>query len=440
MTPEELPQRIAETGEMLSRLIRRRMENPKAPNRLPGLLKSLSGALWPGSVAAALRTPQQADGQIYRMVDEAIASALRDGTRIEIVADLYNQLPRETVALQETALEVALQTVVAFERLGRIEIHPVPYLVSLNNYVGRLLQMGRIAEAETAGRRAVSFADDSRYSTLPDMPPARASALENIAHVLREMGRPAEALAATEAARSVYEQLSREKPEFKKNLATCLNNHIAVLTELERHEEAVKIGREAAKLLKEMVQDRPYNSPQFAAEGLQAFEDNLWPTYAICLIALTSELEKTGRREEGLHAAEESVWILTRLAEESQEFSPLLAQAQANHAMALDGLGRYEEALSAVSPALDTVRRLESLRPGHFTYYVAHVLRQESLYLARLGRNREALAPGQEAVELYRQVEQQRPGLVRTELEGTIEQVEIIRARMETAGQSEAGL
>jgi len=437
MTPEQLPQRIVETGNTVTRLIHRAMENPAASDRLPRFLQVLAGELWPGAVAAALRTPQDVDGRIYRIADESIASALRTGTRPEIVADLYNRLPRDTVALQETVLEVARQAVLVMEQRNRVDLYPAGYLELLNNYVGRLIQMGRVGEAETQALKAVAFANDAKYSALPDMSAARAAALENQAHVLRETQRPSEALAPLEQARTIYEGLSRNQPEFKRSLALCLNNHIAVLTALDDPRQAVALGRQAAALFRELVAGVPRKLAEFASGGLEVSVRNVWPNYAICLVALASPLNKTGQYEESLAATTEAVSILSQLAEESPEYSSLLAQAQTNHAMALTGVERFEEALGAMSEAVRNFRELERLRPGTFTFYVAHSLRWQSLILAQVGRLPEALDPVRESAALFQKLEDSRPGSVTAELRGTLQQLQAIVEALGVAGSDQ---
>jgi len=442
MKPEDIPQRTAEAASAVTYLVRGFGENPEAENPLPDFLESLSGELWPAAIAAALETPQNLDGQAYRMVDEAIAAALRDGAHPDIVMKLYDRLPRDTVALRETALELARQLVLMTEqRQDLVERHPADYLRFQNNYVGRLLQMERIDKAEEEAAKAVDFANLPNHAGRADVAPERASALEHQSHVLRATNRPSEALVAMDKAREIYEELCRERPEFKPSLAICLNNYIALLTPLKRPEDAVRFGRQAAALFRELVADRPLTGGEFDKTGLEAWIKNIWPNLAICLIALSSALQKIGEHEESLGAIAEAVRILSLLANESHEFTPWLAQAQSNHAMALEALHRYEEALGAVSAAVETFRKLEGLRPGAFTFYLAHVLRRQSLVLAKLGRLAEAVDPCREAARLYGELEKQRPESVRAELAGTEEQLETILSMLadaEASGQAGA--
>ena len=89
---------------------------------------------WAGALKAAQITPQETEAAVYRSIDSAMAELLRSGSYLEVVADLYNSLPRDTAALQETALEVAHQTLKAVETRGRVEVDPVGYLaLDFNN-------------------------------------------------------------------------------------------------------------------------------------------------------------------------------------------------------------------------------------------------------------------------------------------------------------------
>ena len=427
MNAEDLEKRIVESGSVTVRLIRRAIENPARRVLVAGFLQALSDDLWAGAISAALQTPQSADGQTYRMVDETIASALRGGGHLKTVLALYDQLPRETVALQETALEVASQVVAAVEEQGIAEKDPAGYLLLRNNYVGRLLQMENAVKAEEEAGKTLEFANDPRHAALPNIAAERASAFEFRAIALRETNRPSEALGAMDAAREIYEGLSREQPDkFRASLAICLNNYISLFTSLHRYEDAARCGRSAAALFRELLPENQFTVGRFAKEGLKGWMEDVRPNLATCLVALSSALEKTEKHEEALAAATEAVSILLRLTDDFPEFSPLLAQAQDNHAMALEGLNKYAEALESVSAATKLFRELERLRPGMYTYYLAHSLRRRSLVLAKLGRWTESVEPCGESVELFKVVRSGRPEAFVQEFDGTLSQMETI--------------
>jgi hypothetical protein len=100
-----------------------------------------------------------------------------------------------------------------------------------------------------------------------------------------------------------------------------------LLTALKQSEKAVRVGRQAATLFRELLAGARLTAAEFMTKELQASIDNTWPNYAICLIALASPLNP-GRLEESLAATGEAVAILTQLVEESDEFYPLLAGAE----------------------------------------------------------------------------------------------------------------
>jgi tetratricopeptide (TPR) repeat protein len=86
--------------------------------------------------------------------------------------------------------------------------------------------------------------------------------------------------------------------------------------------------------------------------------------------------------------------------------------ALANQSLRLAGLGRYEEALTAVTEATNTYRALAAARPDAFTPNLALALANQSLWLAELGRYEEALAAVTEAVDIRRRLAAARPDVV----------------------------
>jgi hypothetical protein len=103
---------------------------------------------WAGAIDAATITSQTVNDAVYHAIDLALSQALKANPLLEVVADLYNELPRDTVALQRTAIEVMRQTVAAGEERGRADTHPGQYLTVLNNYTARLLQQNEFGLAE----------------------------------------------------------------------------------------------------------------------------------------------------------------------------------------------------------------------------------------------------------------------------------------------------
>ncbi|KAG8739710.1 hypothetical protein FRC10_005252 [Ceratobasidium sp. 414] len=90
-------------------------------------------------------------------------------------------------------------------------------------------------------------------------------------------------------------------------------------------------------------------------------------------------------------------------------FTPELASSLNNLSVSLSGLGRREEALSAVQEAVQLYRRQAADKPAGFTPDLAKSLNTLSLRLSFLGRREEALTAMQEAVQLRRQLAADRP-------------------------------
>src|ERR1019366_4782421 len=85
-------------------------------------------------------------------------------------------------------------------------------------------------------------------------------------------------------------------------------------------------------------------------------------------------------------------------------FRPDLAATLANQCVQLAGLGRWEEALTAIEEAVAIRRELTAARPDAFRPGLAMSLNTQSNCLADLGRQEEALAAIEEAVTAHREL------------------------------------
>jgi hypothetical protein len=213
-------------------LVQRAQNVPADADLIRQLLTADSlDSLWEGALEAATIASQSAgNAAVYSAIDRAIADSLRKRSNLKVVVDLYDRLPRDTVALQETALEVARQTVAATEERGLDKQHPDQFLLLLNNYTGRLLQAGKWKDADTESARALGIArtghtdDPRRYAG------ELAQALEIAVTLATSSGRGAEALAPMDEALAIYRELAAGgTAESKRALAICLNNRITAV-------------------------------------------------------------------------------------------------------------------------------------------------------------------------------------------------------------------
>ena len=367
--------------------------------------------LWEAALEAAT-IASQSSGDVYRAIDLALAESLRERPNLNVVVDLYNRLPRDTVALQETAIEAARQTVAVTEERGLDKQHPDQYLVLLNNYVGRLLQGGRWTDAGTEAEKAVVIARTGYKDEPQRFAGELAQALENAVTLATSSGRSAEAVAPMEEALAIYRELAADGSfNSKRALAICLNNRIHLFDNLGSFEKAVESGEEAVKLFRDLV---PANVAEFHPTSLADWVSNVHSDLATCLLALSTALNKVKRYRESLATVEEAVQAFIPLADDYPDyFRPLLGQAYNNWAMGLDGLGRPAEAAAKVLKAVAIFRDLDGIRPDVYRPYLAHVLVGESLALAKSDRLPDAADVAREALELYEGLAQSRPDAFR---------------------------
>jgi tetratricopeptide (TPR) repeat protein len=82
--------------------------------------------------------------------------------------------------------------------------------------------------------------------------------LNNVAAMLRQLGRREEALAAAQEAVTLRRALAGKRPEaFEPNLAMSLNNVATMLSDLGRREEALAAAQEAVDVLAPHFQSSP---------------------------------------------------------------------------------------------------------------------------------------------------------------------------------------
>ena len=330
-----------------------------------------------------------------RLLQEAEAQGPGEGRvqRAEAVAIRLSEMGAAAEALPIQAEVVELRRAAAGgDNRGGDASEPSGSLAgSLSNLANILSELGRRAEALVAAEEAVALYRQLVETTPQAFVPDLAMSLSNLASFLSEVGRREEALAAAEEAVALRRRLAEAAPQaFVPNLATSLNNLASRLSELGRREEALAAAEEALALYRRLAEAAP-----------QAFVPNL----ATSLSNLASFLSELGRRAEALAAAEEALALYRRLAEAApQAFVPNLATSLNNLASFLSELGRREEALAAAEEAVALRRRLAEAAPQAFVPNLATSLSNLASFLSELGRREEALAAAEEALNLYRQL------------------------------------
>ncbi|MGA5582062.1 tetratricopeptide repeat protein [Streptomyces thermodiastaticus] len=145
------------------------------------------------------------------------------------------------------------------------------------------------------------------------------------------------------------------------------------------------------------------------------------PDLAMSLNNQSVRLADLGRREEALTAITRAVEIRETLAEQRPDaFLPDLAGALNNQSVRLAGLGRREEALTAITRAVEIRETLAEQRPDAFLPDLAGALNNQSNRLADLGRHEEALTAITRAVEIRETLAEQRPDAFLPDLAGAL--------------------
>lgn len=255
----------------------------------------------------------------------------------------------------------------------------------------------RLELAESCLREGLdALANASEMKQQPRANVMRAAVLNNLATVLSKLGHREEALAKSQEAVRIYEQLAQARPDmFLTNLAVSLNTLVVALSHLDRREETLAKARESVRIRQQLAQARPGASV---------------PDLAGSLNNLANALSALGRREEALTTAQEAERIYEQLAKTQPDtILPDLAMSLSTLANKLSDLGRHEEALAKAHESVRIRRQLAQARPDAFMSDFAMSLGNLANILSDLGRREEALAKAQEAFRIYEQLAKARP-------------------------------
>jgi hypothetical protein len=308
----------------------------------------------------------------------------------------------------------------------------------------RLSQLGRHQHALAVEREAIS-----NYRMLSAENPHRyrpnlALALMIVGAQLALLDRPLDALRREAEAVNIYRELASGSPSlYQPNLAASLTNvGFRLSDDLGRPAEALAATREAMILYREHavtdIKGRnraaapgldinllPINAASPEAEPglsldheifrtlpeattryreLSAHNPGYRPDLALALIGLGSEFSATGRSAEAVSAAQEAIEIYRELVQTDAEwYTPNLALTL----MILDSqlvlTGCPDKALTAVQEAVELYRSLIQYNLQQYRPILAACLDVLGSRLASLERPEAALTPVREALFLYRE-------------------------------------
>ena len=145
------------------------------------------------------------------------------------------------------------------------------------------------------------------------------------------------------------------------------------------------------------------------------------PLLANSLNSMSVSLSELGRGDEALAAISEAMELFRKLAAaHPNAFRPDLAMSLNNLSSRLSEHGRHDEALAAIYEAVNIRRELAAARPDAFRFSLAKSLNSLADRLSEHGRSNEAFAAISEAVNLYRELAAAHPDAFRPNLANSL--------------------
>ena len=205
-----------------------------------------------GTAVAAfvIRTAQDFAGAGYEQ-PLAWLDALGSSVDIDQLMPIADQLPQDSLALLVHGAKITMTIVDGLrEKVEAGERGRLPKLAAYTQSggsVGRARGQGRRRRPSADGLRAVSRAGRRRRR---DLSPYLASALNNLANCLSEVGQREAALAPAKEAAALYRELAAKAPDaYRPALAMALNNLAISLSEVGQREAALAPAKEARRPL-----------------------------------------------------------------------------------------------------------------------------------------------------------------------------------------------
>ncbi|MFG2091884.1 tetratricopeptide repeat protein [Spirillospora sp. NPDC048824] len=327
---------------------------------------------------------------------------LDDEARLRLA--LSNRLAaagRTGEALEQSGLAVEVgRRLVAADRFGARSL----LAGALSNHADDLAAVGRHDDALRYAEEVLEFlpnpnSPDFVVRTMEDAAEGAlygtrfwgedlAEAMNNLALRLDQVGRRADAMAASREAVALYEGLSRAGiGRDDAGWANALDNHAARLRQAGKAEEALTLSSQSVELRTALAEsDRARYLPELATSI---------NNYAI-------KLAEVGRHAEALEQSERAVALRGELASANRGvYLPDLASATTHHAMRLLHAGLHAEAMTAAGQAVKQYEELTATAPAAHLPRLALALTNYSTCLIEVGRTAEALVCIERAVTLF---------------------------------------
>ena len=413
-------------------LARRAEANPEAADVLSSVLAGRVAEYWEPAFEAAMQAAENFEfAHVHPVIDEVIAKSLREKPDLNLIAELYNRIPLDTVLLKETGLEVFRQTVKAMENRNRVELHPAGYITLVLNLVARLTQAEQMNEAEELAKKALELSRKKHSEDANTFNGALINSLESMAIILSTKGE----YQKCKEVRDEAIRLLRNTPGSERDFAQCLNNYAGILMRLGDDVGALAQSQESVRLYRNLVEDaKPEGTADFS-KGLDAWVEDPRPNLAKALVGLSSYQDKAKLHQECHASAKEAFDLFFTLSQEfPDQFLDAFGLARHNLGMAKLGIGDREGGLREFQEAAVLFGNLAKINFIVYGPTYAHMLDSVMRGLVKSDRNEEALARVVECLGVYRSLNEKTSGRYAGKVR---EWLEILKGFYEDLGRPE---
>jgi len=337
-------------------------------------LQGLPKVSYKSAVNAALRA-----GLGKADIDIVIETKLQELMDPELVMELYNRIPKESVALQKTGLEVCRQAAQIMRDRKTNDRYPGEYIEILNNYTNRLLLARQVKVAKSNADLTFEFAA-MQYEKQPlNFFAHYVDALESRAVIHFYQG---DIILAIEDRQRAIEILDSHDGYPPRKLVGILNNHAGVLFAAEKWDKALQTGTKAVDICQAIYDETKPTLTQFD-QGLEPWVDDCRPDLGLALIALSTYQNKIGDISAADLSSSQALEIFKKLnAKFPDQFSHSMAQAHNNRAMSYSGQGDHVKVVEELESAAG---KFEELVKIHLvTYAEEYIVVLKNLFEAKL--------------------------------------------------------
>ncbi|PBC75728.1 tetratricopeptide repeat protein [Streptomyces sp. TLI_235] len=374
-------------------VLARAAAHPPLIGRLDGLITEVctrhGGSLGTATmdVATQVERPQPLVDALWRRTEDP-------ATSLAELADLADRLPRTSRVLADWALRLVERLVELRRDGGTATVQErIALGIEYRRLGKRLSDVGRPAEALTATEQAAELLRPLLDSDPPGVRLHLAAVLNNRSMCLATLGRRGEALEPAEQAVEQYRIVVDAEPvpeEARSQLVRALSGLSAVQSQLGRHEDALDTVVEAVKAQRELVPD---GGPE-AAIGLVSQLNNLSVRHT-----------EAGGYRAAFEAAGEAVALCEPLAEQYPDaYLQDLDRVLGTLASCYGDLGDHGRSLELARRCVALREKLYREHPEAHRHSLAQGLNSLAIDHGTAGHAAEAVATAERSVLLYREL------------------------------------